>query len=96
MVADITVFDPARALVVGGLAFMGGALGYTYLWVTRRTPRGQRSPMVWGSVSALCLIAPAVFNQASRFGLGLTWRLPVYALAVVAGMIALHQLWRRP
>ena len=94
MVADVNVFDPARALVIGALAFMAGALGYTYLWLARHTPRGQRSPMVWGSISALCLIIPAVANQVTRFGLGLTWRLPVYALAAVAGMIALHKLWR--
>lgn len=95
VIADSSVYDPARALVVGGLAFLGGALGYTYLWRARHVPRGQRSPMVWGSISALCLIVPAVFNQATRFGLGLTWRLPVYATAVVAGLVALHKVWRR-
>lgn len=94
MIADASIYDPLRALVVAGLAFLGGALGWTYLWGLRRRAQGQRTPMAWGSVSAICLIIPAVVNQASKFGVSITWRLPIYSVAVVAGMIALHKVWR--
>ena len=91
MVADTQFWDPIRAIVVSGLIFLAAALLYYYAWMYWRHGVIDRRGMAYGALSATFLILPAIFNQASKFGASLTWRLPLYALAVIFGILALHR-----
>lgn len=86
----VDVYDGLRAIVISGLIFMGSALIYYYVWSYFRGKKANGKKMALGSLSAVCLILPAIFNQAAKFGAGISWRLPFYAAAAVFGILAIQ------
>jgi hypothetical protein len=80
--------DALRVLVISGLCALAGALVVTYVLRIRHTAKIQ---MAWGAASATLLILGAVQSLASKMGaMYITWRVPVYAGAVICGFFSIR------
>lgn len=93
---DPIVWDFWRTIVI---AFGGVLVGFTLLvtllyWTRRKTEKAHIHVYVIALSYALAFFV-LIADQATRFGGGLTWRLPCILLAEILGAFALRNLWKR-